>query len=192
VSATGGRETLALVEQQDFVAVVIDVATLATDERELPQRLFELRPDLALVVLGSDSRLLAIAGAIMSPGVTVVEVPPDKDCFRSLVVRLLSPRQLQLDGQSRYATSLERARECIERGHHEAAVVHLRNTIALNPERPESYHLLGVLRERYGEFELARKCYHIALVLDPTFEPAALNLERLCILPHRMHPVLDR
>lgn len=70
--------------------------------------------------------------------------------------------------------------------------VHRRNTIALNPERPESYHLLGVLRERYGEFELARKCYHIALVLDPTFEPAALNLERLCILPHRIHPVLDR
>jgi DNA-binding NtrC family response regulator len=188
VSATDGREALALIEEQDFVAVVLDVAMLAAGELHLLQRLLEMRPDIPLVVFGSDTRLLEVAGEMKAAGVTSVEVPSDRNELRSLLVRLLRPTHLPRDGQGRYAASLERARQCADRGCLAAAVIHLRNAIALNPERPEAYHLLGVMRERFGQFDLARKCYRIALLLDPAFEPAATALERLCILPHRTTP----
>jgi tetratricopeptide (TPR) repeat protein len=192
VPLTTGHDALALVEQQHLLAVVIDVATLAAEERDLPQRVYTLRPNIPLLLLGSDSCSPAIAGAVMGVEGATVVMPPDRNHVRKVIARLLNPGLLQLDAQHRYATSLERVQACAERGHLEAAIAHLRMTIALNPERPEAYDLLGMIHERYGELELARKCFQIALVLDPTFKPAARNLERICILPHPLHGLRGR
>lgn len=171
---------------------MIQVTALATDERELLQRRFDLRPDIPLVMLGSNGDWLAFAGTIVGTGTTAAAVPSGRNHFRDWIGRLLDQGPLQLDTQQRYATRLERVQACVERGHLAAAAAPLSDAIALNPERPESYNWLGVIHQRYGEFDLARKCFHIALVLDPTFEPAAQNLERLCILPHPPHPAQGR
>jgi DNA-binding NtrC family response regulator len=187
VPVTTGHDALALVEQQHLVAVVIDVAMLAAEEQDLPQRVFEVRPNIPLLLLGGNRCSPAIATAVMGVENTTVVMPPDWNHVRRVIARLLNPGLLQLDAQHRYATNLDRVQACVERGHLEAAIAHLRMTIALNPERPEAYDLLGMIHERYGELELARKYFQIALVLDPTFEPAARNLERLCILPHPLH-----
>ena len=95
--------------------------------------------------------------------------------------------------QSAYTTHLDLAEQALKRGALEAALADLKRALALIPERPEAYHLLGVVRERYGDFHLALKFYRIALTLAPTYEPSARSLERLCTPPwHRRRPVLEK
>ena len=57
----------------------------------------------------------------------------------------------------------------------------------LNSDAPETQNLLGILSEIKGNGSVARKHYRAAYALDPTYEPASNNLERLCKLTWGLH-----
>jgi Tfp pilus assembly protein PilF len=54
--------------------------------------------------------------------------------------------------------------------------------ISMNPNAPESHNLLGIWYEFKGNNDIARKHYRIAYVLNPTYKPASVNLERVSTL----------
>lgn len=56
------------------------------------------------------------------------------------------------------------------------------NALGENPHAPEPHNLLGLLYERKGDYDLARKHYRAAHSLDPTYKSAIVNLERVCIM----------
>jgi tetratricopeptide (TPR) repeat protein len=47
------------------------------------------------------------------------------------------------------------------------------------PHSPEAHNLYGILEELQSDGSLARKHYRAAYALDPTYKPAARNLERI-------------
>jgi tetratricopeptide (TPR) repeat protein len=51
-----------------------------------------------------------------------------------------------------------------------------------NPNSPEPHNLLGIMYEFKENYDLARKHYRIAYVLNPTYRPASENLERVSTL----------
>lgn len=51
--------------------------------------------------------------------------------------------------------------------------------VALCPDRPEGYHLLGVCHELIGELVEAKTMYGLALEVDPEYAPSKRNLDRL-------------
>jgi tetratricopeptide (TPR) repeat protein len=62
--------------------------------------------------------------------------------------------------------------------------------IGLNPNAPEPHNLLGIWYEFKGNSDLARKHYRVAYVLNPTYKPSTVNLERVSTLfPIRQIPV---
>jgi len=56
------------------------------------------------------------------------------------------------------------------------------NALGENPDAPEPHNLLGLLYERKGDYDLARKHYRAAYSLDPTYKSASVNLERVCTM----------
>lgn len=52
--------------------------------------------------------------------------------------------------------------------------------IVINPSAPEPQNLLGIWHELNKNDNLARKHYRAAYALDPTYQPASENLERVC------------
>jgi len=59
-----------------------------------------------------------------------------------------------------------------------------------NPNAPGPHNLLGIWYELKGNNDLARKHYRVAYVLDPTFKPATVNLERAGnLFPYKKIPV---
>lgn len=54
--------------------------------------------------------------------------------------------------------------------------------INIDPNAAEPHNLLGIWYEFKGENDLARKHYRISYVLNPTYKPASVNLERVSTL----------
>ena len=51
-----------------------------------------------------------------------------------------------------------------------------------DPNAAEPHNLLGIWYEFKGDNDLARKHYRISYVLNPTYKPASVNLERVSTL----------
>lgn len=77
------------------------------------------------------------------------------------------------------AEQLEFIIELIKRRSWETAEDQLANWFKEEPESAVIQHLYGVICECRGEKDKAIKHYRAAYALDPSFEYASLNLERL-------------
>ena len=77
-----------------------------------------------------------------------------------------------------HTSSIEPVKKAIMGRHFDAAVVHIRHAISLDPSRPEAFNLLGALMEIKGDRIEAQKNYRTALSLHPSYEPAIKNLQR--------------
>lgn len=79
--------------------------------------------------------------------------------------------------QAPYASRLEGSRLVRARRLEEARRT-LFQAIALDPQRPQAFHLLGECPEAAGKTLQAQRNDRAALALDPTFRPALDNLHR--------------
>ncbi len=55
----------------------------------------------------------------------------------------------------------------------------MKKAIGLDPSKPEAFDFLGQLQETLGDFDSAIKNYRAAISLDPTYQPAKDNLDRV-------------
>ncbi|MCL5069608.1 MAG: response regulator [Actinobacteria bacterium] len=79
---------------------------------------------------------------------------------------------------------LEFAKKCIINQDYEKAKEYLKKAISEDVNSPEPHNLLGVLAEYRWDFSTARKHYRAALDLDPAYNPASENLERISNLKY--------
>ncbi len=78
----------------------------------------------------------------------------------------------------RYADHIRRARERIAARRFPAAWADLSRAVGLDPERPDAFNLLGVLKEIRGDRLGAQTLWRVSLDLDPRYTPARDNLAR--------------
>ena len=71
----------------------------------------------------------------------------------------------------------EAAREMTADGHYDRCQEMLATAMARHPDAPEPHNLLGVVLQQLGEHARAMKHFRAAYALDPSYEPARLNLE---------------
>ncbi|MDF9408785.1 MAG: hypothetical protein A4E52_00269 [Pelotomaculum sp. PtaB.Bin013] len=55
----------------------------------------------------------------------------------------------------------------------------LKKIIGAEPESPRAFNLLGVMHEKQGNFDAARRMYRVALTKEPAYYSAQNNLHRL-------------
>lgn len=87
-------------------------------------------------------------------------------------------------------TSIQKSNECkylireaaikLKNGEIEESYSLILNALNFNPDSPEPHNLLGIWYELKGDQNQARKHFRASYALDPTYEPATKNLERLC------------
>ena len=77
-----------------------------------------------------------------------------------------------------FETVKEAARILNEGGLYDALPA-IKEALILNTEAAEPHNLLGIFFELRGDDNNARKHYRAAYALDPTYQPACRNLERL-------------
>ncbi len=87
-------------------------------------------------------------------------------------------RAVPPDPVARYEGHLYQAVAALMRGDVPTAKEQLHLAIAEHTESAPAYNLLGVAEAMGGNASLALRYFRVALVLDPTYEPARANLVR--------------
>lgn len=84
-----------------------------------------------------------------------------------------------------YDVLLRYAREEIHAHQMEPGEALARQALSLEPERAAAYNILAVIRELQGRHDEAMDLLRAGLAVEPTYEPAKRNLERLGSFPQR-------
>lgn len=71
-------------------------------------------------------------------------------------------------------------RELYQREDYQGAEAHLRDVLAVRDDVPDVHHMLGVIHHDRGDLAEARLCFERALLLNPDYTEAALNLSIVC------------
>jgi len=78
-----------------------------------------------------------------------------------------------------YEKCIETAISELKERQYSQAEENIKRAMLENPHSAEVHNLYGILEELQSDGSLARKHYRAACALDPTYKPAARNLERI-------------
>jgi tetratricopeptide (TPR) repeat protein len=116
--------------------------------------------------------------------VDFLQKPFDTAEVRAMVSRVLDRESQEKQRGQDYEHYLDLAVQRIKDGQFDPARVYAEKAVFLDSQRPEAFNILGGLHETRLNRQEAHKYYRVALELDPTFEPASRNLERLTSRPY--------
>jgi FixJ family two-component response regulator len=178
-TAASGEEALAKLGEREFGVVLLDLRLPGMDGLEVLRKVHELRPDIHIVIITAHGTIDSAIEATRLGAVAFILKPFVPQEIRDLVTRVMDTENASERKMSDYVEAIELARKCIAEQHLDAAVEHLRRAIYLDHARPEAFNLMGAVLEFRRDLDEARRHYRAAYYLDPTYEPAMKNLDRI-------------
>jgi len=91
--------------------------------------------------------------------------------------------------QATYTEKISRAIHAMRDKEYQLAQLLIADAMRADSAAPAAHNLLGVLAELGGETALAGKHYRAAYALEPSYKPAARNLDRITSIRYRMDNV---
>ncbi len=177
--AVSGEHALQKAEGDAFDLILLDIKLPDIDGLQVLQRIKHRRPDQAVVMITAYGTVETAVEAMKTGAVDYLQKPFTPDEIRNVVSTVLSREKITPDEAERsFEAALELGKACVTRRRPDEAVLHLRRAIALDPQKAQPYNLLGMVLELQGAVLEAVKMYRAALAIDPTYQPAADNLER--------------
>jgi DNA-binding NtrC family response regulator len=177
-AAMTGEEALACIAAEPFDLVLLDIRLPGLDGIEVLRQLVAEQPHLKVIIITAHGTVDNAVEALKLGAVDFVQKPFTPDEIRSLVRRVIDRDVVEQQRADDYQSCLELAKRAMVRQQYEAATVHLRAAMQHEPNRPEAFNLLGMVKEVQGERREAQNNYRAALDFDPTYQPASANLAR--------------
>lgn len=178
-TAVNGEEALAKLQEKRFGLVLLDLKMPGMDGMEVLRRLRQTRPDVKIIIITAHGTIESATEAMKLGAVDFIQKPFAPKEIRELVRKVLDRDTMEAARAKGYEARVELAKKCIGEREFDAAQEHVKEAIAADPTKPEAVNLLGALIEIQGDWLEALKQYRAALALDPTYEPATRNLERI-------------
>jgi len=178
--AGSGEEALSRIKEKDYGVIILDLKLPGgMDGIEVLRQVRETRPDIHVIMISAYGTVDSAVEAMKLGAVDFIQKPFAVAEIRELVAKVMDRDLLDERRAADYATYIELAKRSIGQRLFDAAVEHVRKAVSLDPTRPEAFNLLGVLMEVRHHQPEAQEQYRAALALDPTYEPARKNLNRL-------------
>ena len=178
--AGSGEEALSRIEEKDYGVIILDLKLPGgMDGIEVLRQVRETRPDIHVIMISAYGTVESAVEAMKLGAVDFIQKPFALAEIRELVAKVMDRDLLDEKKAADYATYIELAKRSIGQRLFDAAVEHVRKAVSLDPTRPEAFNLLGILMEIRHHQPEAQEQYRAALALDPTYEPARKNLDRL-------------
>ncbi len=178
-TAETGREALARLREKEFGVVLLDLRMPGMDGMEVLRMIQEMRPDIQVIIITAHGTIDLAVEAMKLGAVYVMEKPFVPEQVREMVLRVMDRERAEERKGADYAAAIDLAKRSLGDRQFDAAFEHLRRAMYIDHGRPEVFNLMGAVRELRRDFVEARKYYRAALSIDPTFEPAMKNLERV-------------
>jgi DNA-binding response OmpR family regulator len=176
--AGNGEEALYKLKERDFGAILLDLHMPGVDGMEVLRQARKVRPDIKIIIITAYGTVERAVEAMKLGAVEFLQKPFLPEEIRGMVARVIDREKLDEQKVADYMSSIELAKKSILDRHVDAAAEHVRKAISLDPARAEAFNLLGAIMEIRGDRNDAQKNYRTALSLDPSYKPAANNLQR--------------
>jgi len=178
-TAVSGEHGLEKYANENYDLILLDMKMPNLDGMEVLRRVKKQNPGQDVIMITAFGTVETAVEAMKLGAVDYLRKPFTPEEIRSIVKRVLERKGIdeELAGES-FDLALEYAKSCITRKDFTKAYEYLQKAIGGDPRKPEPYNLIGVLLELRNEVPEALKMYRAALSVDPTYHPAAANLER--------------
>jgi DNA-binding response OmpR family regulator len=172
-------------QQQTIDLVILDLTISQQAEGDRLGQLLSLYPHLRVVMICDHCSLEDAVNAMKQGAVDFIHEPHgylqrpfEPDRIRTVVAEALNHPPAAGVPAGDFDELIELARQCAQQSEFDQARKLIGEAMKQVPERPESFTLLGLITECLGDRLEALKLYRAALGLDPTYQPAEVNLER--------------
>ncbi len=182
--AENGEEALDMLAKKSYSLMLLDLRMPGIDGMEVLRRISELRPEVKVVIITAYGSIETAVEALKLGAVDFLEKPFNTEDVRQLVSSLLDQETQDKYLGREYDKYLELAMKRIHAGEFDAARIYIHKALSIDPDRPESFNLLGGLSEARGQHLEAEKNYRAALALNSAYQPAQKNLERVTSRPY--------
>lgn len=177
-TAVNGEEALQKIKQGQFKLIFLDLKMPGLNGMEVLSRIKDEYPDIRTVIITAHGNIESAVEAMKLGAADFIQKPFTPHEIRELIEQILERETLDKEKSLDSDALIELAKLNISERNFDKASQAVRRSIALAPEKPESYNLLGALLEIKGQWLDSQKFYRAALDIDPTFKPALTNLER--------------
>ncbi|MEW6521134.1 MAG: response regulator [Thermodesulfobacteriota bacterium] len=177
-TAANGEEALRKLVEEPCRLVFLDLKMPGLDGLKVLGRIKDTWPAIRVIIITAHGTVESAVEAMKLGAVDFIQKPFSPGEIRQLASRVLHRETLDEENAVDYPALIELAKRHISDRSFAAARATARRAIAADPAQPEAYNLLGALLEINQERLEALKFYRAALDINPTFKPAAANLER--------------
>jgi len=177
--AVNGTEGLSKILENDFDLVLLDLKMPGLDGMEVLRQLREKGNPVNVIIMTAYGTVEKAVEAMKLGAIDFLSKPFTPPEIRKIVENVLKRPNLTEDKLSGYNDLVEFSKRLILDKDYDKAETYLKKSIAENVDAAEPHNLLGVLAESKRDNLLAIKHYRAALDLDPTYQPAQKNLERI-------------
>lgn len=181
-TALNGEEALQKLQEEPFSIVFLDLKMPGIDGMEVLRRIKDNWPLTRVVIITAHGTVEAAVAAMKLGAIDFVQKPFSPDDIREIARRVLEREMIDEAHAVDYASLIELAKRHISDRNFVVAKETARRAISADPAQPEAYNLLGALYEIDNDPFFALKFYRASLDIDPTYKPAASNLERMTSL----------
>ena len=177
-TSADGEDALSKLKRKKYDLMLLDIKMPGMSGMDVLRDVKRTRPDTRVIIVTAFGTIESAVEAIKLGACDFIEKPFVPDKLRELVKRVLDREHLKEMGAADFISFNELAKRCIWAGNFDSAIEYLHKAISIEPNRPETFNLLGALLEITGNISDARKNYRASIALDPTYRPAIENLER--------------
>ena len=184
--AADGEEALDKLAAAGYDLVLCDLKMPHVDGMGVLRGAAAHCPDVPIVMITAHGDVETAVEAMQAGAAGFLEKPFTPDQIRSIAARHLDQEAHDEQASASYDAHLGQARQAVEDRRLDAALGHARQAIALRPDRPEPFNVLGVVAQLQMDVPDAQRYFRSALALDDAYGPARQNLENLSGFPKRL------
>lgn len=166
-------------EKETLEFVFLDLNMPDMDGIEVLKELKEIKPDEHIVMISSHATIESAVKVMELGAVDYLEKPVNEDSVREVIRKIQERRKISKDEAEDYSSFVELAKRYIGEQKFDLARDMVKKAISIDPSMPQAFNLLGGLTEIKGDEDQAMKYYRASLSLDPTYDPANVNLTRV-------------
>jgi DNA-binding NtrC family response regulator len=186
--AEDGTTACNMITQNSYDCILLDMRLPDIDGLEILRRLSP-----ANVIMITAHGTVDNAVEAMKLGCTdFIRKPFDLDTVRDAVRLVLERQQLSYEQSIRYESLMQLAKLEVASRNYSKAREKVLAALEAKPDSPEAYNYLGAMEEILGNLSQALKAYQTAQGLDPSYEPARDNLNRIRSLDNAIGIILGK
>ena len=176
-TAFDGKDAMVQLTGDKYDLIITDLKMPGMDGIKLLQEAIAQYPKIKIVLISAHGTVDNAVEAMKLGALDFLQKPFTPKELRNLVYNVLETEPAE--NKSEYKSSLKSAKNFARKRDFDRAIAEAKKAVGSDPSKPEAFNLLGQLQETLGNFNSAIKNYRVAIDLDPTYQPAKDNLDRV-------------